>query len=77
MMGYNDSCNHDVSDGSEGDYVEVDDKWHSDILRIKYNSALKAANRNKHAGIISLHAYSMSSVQLLMCAPMYVCERVS
>lgn len=34
MMGYDDS-DYDVADGNEGDYVEVDDKWHSDILRLK------------------------------------------
>lgn len=26
MMGYDDSSNHDVADGNEGDYAEVDDK---------------------------------------------------
>lgn len=26
MMGSGDSCNRDVADGNEGDYVEVDDK---------------------------------------------------
>lgn len=55
MMGYDDSRDHDVADGNEGDYAEVDDKWHSDILRIKYNSGLEAANRNKHRDIISVH----------------------
>lgn len=72
MMGCDDSCNRDVADGNEGDYVEVDDKWHSDILKIKYNSALKAANRNKHTGIISLHMYSMPSVNC-SCVHWYMC----
>lgn len=26
MMGYDDSCDHDVADDNEGDYIEVDDK---------------------------------------------------
>lgn len=35
MMGYDDSCDRDAADANEGDYIEVDDKWHSDILRLK------------------------------------------
>lgn len=35
MMGDDDSCDQDVAEGNEGDYAEVDDKWHSDILRLK------------------------------------------
>ena len=35
MMGYDDSRDRDVAGGNEGDYIEVDDEWHSDILRLK------------------------------------------
>lgn len=35
MMGCDDSRDRDVAGSNEGDYVEVDDEWHSDILRLK------------------------------------------
>lgn len=51
-------------DGDEGGCVEADDGRRGDILGVKHNGGLQAANRNKHAGVIS--TYSIADCGPLM-----------
>lgn len=64
--GRGDSCSrHVVADGDQGDCVEADDGRRGDILGVKRNGGLEAANRNKHASAIS--PYSIADCGPLMC----------